>query len=136
MGGLSVAQGLVQYYDSWQNSSEDVASTVRSLEELTKILRVVRTTISGQRTVPQTKSTVLESIDSCERGIRALEKKLQKIKASPTPDGSVQDGLRDKVRAQARRVLYPFKESTLAKLRELISELRDNLTLALNIMQM
>jgi len=32
--------------------------------------------------------------------------------------------------------MYPFKESTLVKLREIVTDLRDNLTAAMNVVQM
>jgi hypothetical protein len=74
---------------------------------------------------------VNESIDSCEDGINDLKKKLKKIEGF-----SLDDGWGGKAKSQFRRTLYPFKESTLAKLEEITSELQDQLGLAINVLQM
>lgn len=73
---------------------------------------------------------IRNSIGSTEQSLHNLEEKVDKVRVVP-----LQEGWRDKAKAQSRRTLYAFKESTLAKLRELSSEIRDNLSLALTLLQ-
>ena len=70
---------------------------------------------------PEVVDQVTESITSCEGGIKKLRSKLIKAKGS-------KPGLN----ARLRRFQYPFRESMLVKLPATISNLRDNLNLALN----
>lgn len=73
---------------------------------------------------------VEESVRSAERNLQSLRKKLDKISLVPLETGWKAKGM-----AQFRRTLFPFKESTLAKLKELGIELRQDLKLALEVLQ-
>ncbi|KAI9879865.1 MAG: hypothetical protein M1830_006717 [Pleopsidium flavum] len=127
--GLTVCQGLLQYYSSWKEAQKDVAAMFSSLEGLTRTLQMIELTIQDRKFDRKIVERVTESIASCDTGVKSLDKKLTKVKALKV------DGLEARLRAQVRRALYPFKESTLMKLRETISDLRDNLSLAINILQ-
>ena len=128
--GLTVCQGLLQYYGSWKDSQKDVAAMCASLEGLTKTFRLVEGTIKDRHFSQAIVDRVTESIDLCETGVDELDAKLLKVKMTPVK------GVEDQVRGQLRRALYPFKESTLLKLRETISDLRDNLSLAISTLQL
>jgi ankyrin repeat domain-containing protein 50 len=127
--GLTVCQGLLQYYASWKDCENDVATTCGSLEGLIRALQLLETSIKGHGFKPEIVATIEESIKSCEGAVSCLQRKLDKIKATKLP------GSWERVRSQGRRMMYPFKESTLAKLREVVSELRDNLSLAVGTLQ-
>ncbi len=74
-------------------------------------------------------SVVEENIASCQQGIDRLRKKLDKVKITP-----LRSSWKGKARAQFWRTLYPFKESTIVKLKGIGNELRDRLSLALNVL--
>ncbi|KKP01340.1 ankyrin repeat protein [Trichoderma harzianum] len=69
------------------------------------------------------------SLKLCKEALETLAKKLDKIR-STRADGS----LKTRLENAKRRMLYPFKESTLAKLREICHDLKDNLGLAINVL--
>lgn len=129
--GLTVCQGLLQYYGSWKDHESNVASMFGSLERLTKILLLLEASIKDRGFNSKIVANVEESITACQSGITSLQKKLDKVKAIQSPHGSW-----DKIRSHGRRALYPFKESTLVKLGEIITELRDNLNLAVETLHM
>lgn len=128
--GITVSQSLLDYYQSWKNAEQNVATTYVSIEELSTTFRLLITAVEYKEFNSELVDQVRESIRSTEGNIHSLKTKLDKVRGV-----AVQDGWRDKAKAQFRRTLYPFKESTLAKLRELSSETRDNLNLALNVLQ-
>ena len=68
---------------------------------------------------------------SCINGLHKLQKKLSKLQSHPLPSG-----FRQKAWAEVQRSLYPFKQSTLAKLRELVGDLRKQLSLALQLLHL
>lgn len=71
------------------------------------------------------------NITAVQQGFSSLKKKLDKIKAVPKHDTWL-----EKSKAHFRRTLYPFKESTLVKLKELSQDARNDLMLALDTLQM
>ncbi|KAF2731690.1 hypothetical protein EJ04DRAFT_442513, partial [Polyplosphaeria fusca] len=98
-----------------------------SVGQVGKILLVIYSTLK-RGTFEKTISDVVEtSIVSCASGLEALRKRLEKVRASPT-DGT----FHTKLRNAGKRAAYPFKESTLVKMREICDELKDNLDLAMN----
>ncbi|KAH0545421.1 hypothetical protein FGG08_000562 [Glutinoglossum americanum] len=130
--GLAVCRGLLQYYNSWKGYEGDIAATLGSLEGLTRTLQLLETSIKGDGFNPEIVAGVKGCIRSCEGGVSSLQKKLEKIQAVEMP---AKLGSWERIRSHGRRALYPFKESTLAKLREIVSELRDNLGLAVETLQ-
>ncbi|CAD6576467.1 MAG: hypothetical protein ASARMPREDX12_007895 [Alectoria sarmentosa] len=128
--GITVCQSLLDYYGSWKDAPEDVARTCASVEELLKTLRLLGIAIKYKNHNSEIVIQIQGSIESVEKTLRNIEKKLEKLRVVVLPNG-----WRDKAKAQLWRALYPFKESTLAKLRELCNEARDNLSLALDLLQ-
>lgn len=131
--GVTVCQGLLQYYASWKDYENDVATAFHSLEGLAKTLQQLEMSSRGRNFEPEILANLEDRIKSCESGIHCLRKKLDKVKAVELPVGSTSW---EKIRSYGRRAQYPFRESTLAKLREIVSELRDNLDLAVGALQM
>ena len=128
--GITVCQSLLNYYHSWKDAEDSVAKTYVSIEELSKTLKLLAIAVECKEFNGEIVDQIRDSIGSAEGSIHSLAKKLDKVRVV-----ALQNGWRDKAKAQFRRTLYPFKESTLAKLRELSSETRDNLSLALDLLQ-
>lgn len=129
--GIQVFQGLVSYYDAWKSYDADIAHTHRSLTNNLKTLQVLQHAALSN---PINKSTDIEQVEtavlSCKDGLLSLQKKLTKIKPCDVSGGW------SSVRAFGRRAFYPFRESTLSKLREIVEDLKDDLTLAVQVLQM
>lgn len=129
--GLDICHELLRFYQSWKNYETTISTMYAQLEDLTKTFNLLETSIRDRNLDPDIVARVEESIDACQEGIKDLEQELQKIKSTPNPEN-----FREKLRAHTKRVSYPFKESTLMKIHETISELRDDVSLALNTLQM
>lgn len=129
--GLTVCHGLLEYYNTWKDAEGNVAKMYLAIQGLTKTLVLIKSAVEHKEFNRNIVLQIEESIRSTEAGIASLKKKLDKIRIS-----SPQDGWREKSKAQFGRALFPFKESTLVKLKEVSNELRDNLSLALNVLQM
>lgn len=129
--GITICNGLLIYYDSYKGADETVQAMVNSVESLTKTFTILERLVSSPSLSDDAKTRVVESITSCEVGISALRKKLDKIQKS-----SPQQRWHERSWARVKGTLYPFKETTLIKLRERCYELRDNLSFALTTLQM
>ena len=127
--GIAVCQSLLDYYNSWKKAEDSVAKTYASIEELSKTLKLLAVAIDSKEFKKDIVDRIRKSIESSTESLRILERKLNKVRVV-----ALQNGWKDKAKAQFQRTLYPFRESTLAKLRESSSEARDNLSLALNVL--
>ena len=127
--GITICQGLLDYYGSWKDAPSNVSQMNASIEALTKTLLLLTSAIQHKFYDPDVVERVEDCIKSVEEGFQSLKKKLDKVRLVP-----LQEGWKAKAKAQLHRYLYPFKESTLAKLKELGNELRDDLALALDLL--
>lgn len=129
--GISVCEGLLTYYRSWKDADATMTAMYEAIEALVKTFVVLKRTVSGSILTSDVVVRVEESIISCEIGLSLLDKKLKKIQLN-----SKNDDWKERSWARLQRTLYPFKESTLVKLKEKCYELRDNLNIALVTLQM
>ncbi len=127
--GIQVCQSIVSFYQSYTSQDQDVSRTLRSIQGLLKILELLDETLKGVKFDPDEKSVIVnieESISSCTESIEELRTDLHKFeKSTATSESSSQV-----IKRGLRKLSYPFKESTLLKLRETVQDMRDNLALA------
>ena len=128
--GITVCHGLLDYYRSWKDAEDRVAHMYASIEASTETFRLLESAIQSHSINSDSAQRVEESVRSAETALNSLRKKLDKVRLVP-----LQPEWKAKGMAQFRRTLFPFKESTLAKLKELGIELRQNLMLALEVLQ-
>lgn len=127
--GIAVCQGLLQYYSSWKDAESEVAGMYDSIEALTQILLLLLPAIEHRDLDGNVVALIENHIVSCQQGIEQLRKKLDKVKIT-----ALQPGSSGKAKAQFWKTLYPFKESTLTKLQGMGNELRDQLSLSLDVL--
>lgn len=112
--GLQVCETLHRYYNAWASYDEDVARTAASIRNLSRIFTTVNRTIS-QNSIPPSHQEVIEnSLLQCQESILKLDKTLKKVMV----ERSLPSNVKDYFTNAKRRLLYPFRESTLAKIRE------------------
>lgn len=128
--GFSVCREIWTYYGAWKDAESDTRKMHNSIETLTKSFAILKETLSQPNLNARFVQRVEESIGMCEDGIGCLHKKLKKIQAAPKESKRYA-----KARGHLQRALYPFRESTLVKLREVSNELQSHLQLALEILQ-
>lgn len=129
--GIEVCKGLLNYYQSWRTAETEVAGMYNSIESLAKTLILLESAINNGVFDRQMVDNAEKSIMSTQDGITSLKKKLDKIKVL-----GKEGTLTEKAKAPFRRAIYPLKQSVLVKLKEVATDLRDDLALALNVLQM
>ena len=129
--GLEVCKGLLSYYRSWRSSESDVDGMYLSIEALAKTLVLLESIIQKGTFGRQAVENVEENILSTKDGMKSLSKKLDKIKLH----SGEKDGWVEKTKTPLRKAIYPLKKSVLVKLQELANDLRDDLALSLDILQ-
>ena len=127
--GIKVCQGLLDYYNSWKDAESRVLEMYASIEALIKTLILLQGALRHELFDRNAVMRVEECIQSLGKGLQSLQKKSHKVQPF-----SEQDDWKARAKAQFRRTLFPFKESTLVKLKELSNEMRDDLTVALELL--
>lgn len=135
--GLQVCQGIITYYSRWKDYTAETRSTYESVEQLRGIFDALRVTLESN---PLENGSVAEkvrsSIEMCEGGILTLRKRLEKIRINHSEEELRNLNIRRKLEVQGKRLIYPFRQGTLGKLRDAVLELRDNLIPALHALNM
>lgn len=125
--GLGVTQSVLEFYQKARRSRKDVQILCESTEALRKLLEVLQRTIN-RLGINDKAATVFESVDACKAGLNRLMKKLNKIRQGMTSTG---------IRSIQPALQYPFRESTVAKLKEIVHmDLMGNLSMAVNILNL
>jgi hypothetical protein len=131
--GLTLSQGFLRFYTPWRDYDDEIRGFTTKLDGLLHTLRALDTFLSPENElqVPdQYRTLVLKNLASCEEACHCLEKILAECKSSNILGAPARkhDWLR------LKRVAYPFKKETLTTLSELVSDLRENLGLALQLL--
>ena len=131
--GLQTTEYLVKYYTAYRTRDDNLARTADRLGDLLQYLHTVDD-IVRTRTWRANEQTILQnfekSISHCEDVIHELQAEVQKLQKEPV------DTLMQTIRATGRRASYPFRQSTLKKLDEDVDEFRDNVSMALQALQL
>lgn len=129
--GVQVTQSLVDFYKAYKSQDSEISGITGRLESLKETFQHLEKALSGrvlQSNERSLISTIETSITGCKDYISELEDECQKF----NKNSSI--GIKTAVRVVGRRVTYPFRQSTLQKLDEDISEIRANLSFALDVL--
>jgi len=112
--GIQVCQGLLQYYGSWSGQRQRISKIVSSIEGLASTFKLLRDIVANEVFSMNKTENVVTRIVDCESGIKGLREELEKVRGvNPVESTS---GFRNKLRENSKRLLYPFRESTLLKM--------------------
>lgn len=131
--GLQSAEYLYKYYTRFHGQDQELTRTTDKLGLLLESLQDIDNLIRTHTWRPDEHSsvkTLKKSIIGCDGIITFLRDEVDKFKKEPT------DNWKTKVVVGGRRAAYPFKRSTLQDLAEEVNEFRDNLSIALQALQL
>ena len=129
--GIQICQGLLSYYDAWRGYNSDVRSTYDSIYDLSRTLASLKAALDSDELDEEKKDRVKRCLHSCEESLVKLSQTSQKLRKHGQPEG-----FRQRVWAELQRAWYPFRASTLAKLREIVADVRERLKLAVQVLQL
>jgi hypothetical protein len=131
--GVQVTQSLVNFYTAYKDQDTDLAKVTQDLDNLQNIFRALDVAVEERRSQADTRGLLREvekAVLKCEEIITELQSECEKFHKDPAA------GLKDRVKVAGRRVAYPFRKSTLQKLEEDVSDIRENLSFALDVLQL
>jgi hypothetical protein len=131
--GIQVTQSLITFYDSYKSQDSYVARTTYKLESLLQTFHSLNKILTGRKFRADERALIVDietSVQSCEDLVLELQEEFGKFSTSPT------DRIGASIRTASRRLSYPLRQSTLQRLDENIGEIRENLSLALNVLEL
>ncbi len=131
--GIQVTGSLVKFYTSYKGQDTDVTRTTEKLESLLDTLQFLQAALQSRTFQPDEQDLIKNiesSIHQCDELIQELKEESEKCEKASTT------GIKGTIRAAGRRAAYPFRQSTLQKLDEAITEIRHNISLALDVLQL
>ncbi|PQE26429.1 Ankyrin repeat-containing domain protein [Rutstroemia sp. NJR-2017a BBW] len=144
--GIQVCEGLVNYYNAWKGSKKENSTMIQSIESLLDCLSLLKRALES----PAFDETLVINVESkildCEESINELHDELRKIMvcklSGVAQDASIErkdnanPSIKDKMAEQGRRLLYPFRKSTLMRIQESIEHVRINLVLSMDTLNL
>ena len=131
--GIQLTHGLLKYYGSWKDQDDVVGNMCISLDNLSRSLTVLEKALQPPAAFDKSiNDSVEKNINAMDGTMRKLGDELRKVRDAESP----KVGVRAAMRRHVRRAFYPFKEETLRKIQEDVSEAQHNLNLALEVLQM
>ena len=131
--GIQVTQSLIVFYKSYRYQDSELAGIIGRLESLAETLQHLAKALSG-RTFQADERSLVKNIETsvidCDELIQELQDECQKFSKTSS------SGIKAAARVVGRRATYPFRQSTLQKLDEDIGEIRSNLSIALDVLQL
>lgn len=131
--GIQVTQLLVDFYTSYRYQDSQLVGTIEKLDSLLIILKSLEKALSNRKFEVDERDLIKKieiSIENCDELIHELQGECRKFSKASS------NGIKEVVKVAGRRAIYPFRQSTLQKLDEDISELRDNVSIALDVLQL
>ena len=134
--GIDIADKLLKYYATWRSYERDISEMYKSIATLNETLHLLKKVIvsafQANTVDDEAKDLIVARVVSCTDGVLDLQAQLEKVHGKGQGSGRGEKRLF----SQARRALYPFRESTILTLQETVAKLCTDLGLAIQVVQM
>jgi hypothetical protein len=128
---LQVMQGLLHYYELLKNCDDDAKEIQRSLLWLGNLFTQLDITLRKPNLQAEIVNIIRITTKSCEDNVKKLEKLLDGVKKEGTPKG-----LRSNYKTITRKVLYIYHSKEIHDVTALLNEIRENLRLAIDLLNL
>ncbi|BDD62495.1 hypothetical protein MAP00_007463 [Monascus purpureus] len=131
--GIQVTQSLISFYSAYKDQDGDLAKITQNFEDLQGIFQSLESAVQDRQSQGDM-DEVLKEVDKAMQGCHEIIEELQKECQKLHTDLGL--SLKGHIQVAGRRAAYPFRKSTLQKLKEDVSEICESLSLALNVLQL
>jgi len=129
--GIQVCQGLLDYYDSWKGRDSDISSARGSVAELSATLVLLEDSLKREELDDKISQRVRESLQQCRSRLEDLSETCRGLRRNEQPVG-----LRGKARATLEKSQYHFRKKAPVTAQETVNEIREDLKLAVQVLQL
>lgn len=128
---ITTCQGVISYYKSWDTQGENMSNAKGEIERLRNCLSALEEILPKIMSSSAIAVHVEQCVLSCQEGTVRLEQFLKKCRNSPAPLS-----LKDKIRDCGQKAIFPFRQSSLNTLKEIVRNLEDSLGTALQVLHL
>jgi hypothetical protein len=128
--GLTVCKGLYTYYHVYTSFDSSISSAYEAVAHIARTLILLKDSCNDPDLDRERKDRVAACVYSCEDALKKLDDKLQELRVADP------EGFREKTRARFKRHAFPFKEQSLAELRNSAGEVQSRLALAVQVLDL
>ena len=128
---ITACQGVISYYNTWETQDQNISDAKGKIERLQNSLSALKDVLPKISSSSAIAQHVEQCVRCCEEGTSRLEHFLGKCRKNPAPVS-----LRDKIRVCRQQALFPFRESSLDSLGQIVQDLERNLGTALQVLQL
>jgi ElaB/YqjD/DUF883 family membrane-anchored ribosome-binding protein len=127
--GITICDGVVKYCHGWKSQGEDVRSLTELANGLKQLLEDIRNLLQSNPTLAPTVSAGLDNaVQACDKHVEALLRLGGNYSTGQTA------GLMQKTEVALKKLKYPFERKALLELRDILTQFRGNVQLALGIL--
>ncbi len=134
--GLQVGGGIKTYLDALDCREQDMASVRQQNDTLAATLRTIETLLIPSQLEPahqKATEAVRDCLDSCRKELNSLSHLVTDLTGC---SASTAVGRRDRIKAEGKRVLYPFTRPKLDELGKRLHSANATLQLSLQMLNM
>ena len=128
---ITTCQGLISYYNSWETQDQNVNDAKGKMERLRSSLSALEEIMPKISSSSAIAEHVERCVLSCGEGTARLDQFLERCRKDLAPLS-----LKDKLRVFKQKAIFPFRESSLDRLREIVRDLEGDLGTALQVLQL
>jgi hypothetical protein len=128
---IETAKGLLAYYELWSHADRDIKDIQKSILWLANLFTQLEITLQRENLQEEVALLIRLTVKGCEGNISKLQTILGKI----SNDGSPKE-LHANFKNTKLKVLYMFQSKAIKKLMEVLHDLKDDLKLAINLLDL
>lgn len=128
---ITTCQGVLSYYNSWDNQDQKISDATGNIERLRSSLSALEEILPRISSSSAIAAHVEQCVLSCKEGTSRLERFLEKCHKNPAPLSLI-----DKFRDCRQKAIFPFRQSSLDSLKEIVRDLEHNLSTALQVLHL
>ena len=128
---ITTCQGVISFYNSWDTQDQSVSDVKGKIERLRSSLLALEDVLPKISSSSAIATDVEQCVLSCREGTARLQEFLRKCHENAAPLS-----FRDRLRDCRQRAVFPFRQSSLDSLKEIVRDLENNLGIALQVLQL
>ena len=131
--GIQVCKGLLTYCDGWKAYDADLRSAHDAVANLTELLALLKACLGDEKVAEEKKAQVRKYLQECHAGLSQLAQKSQELRKYDEQS----DSFRQRALAKVQKAWYPVRgKNALAEARKTVDGLREQLELAVHVLQL
>ena len=129
--GLKSINGITQYYQSFASAKSSVKHALATASSLEHSLELLQTQLQNPSLDKDIVERIEKDVQACNKHFKEIHDVLQNVLSADAKEG----GFKYKAVSLSKQVKFPFKESTLQKIKDQCGDVHRNLAFALQVLQ-